>query len=125
MIGIYIGSQPTGSKVNGRQNVEVMHSEATSTVLEREHECRQETCFPECCVTLMPDIAVWFHGAKKHITIEVTVPWKSIRKEAYEKKKAKNSWSKAGWYTLLFSIKVGLRGFCSQSVCRLMAAVEY
>jgi len=77
---------------------------------------------------LRPDIILWSETGKKLIMIELTVPWETRRDEAYERKKAKYTellieCRERGYRTWLFSIEVGARGFCSESVCRLMAAI--
>ena len=86
---------------------------------------RKETCFPRC----YPNNPKTRHctvvqDRKKLIVIELTVPWETRCEEAYERKKAKYTelldlCKEKGWRTWLF----GVRGFCSQSVCRLMTAV--
>ena len=78
--------------------------------------------------TLRPDIVLWSKTGKKLIVIELTVPSETRCEEAYERKKAKYTelldlCKQQGWRTWLFPVEVGVRGFCSQSVCRLMAAV--
>ena len=78
--------------------------------------------------TLRTDIVLWSKTGKKLIIIELTVPWEPRCEEAYERKKAKytelvdlcRQW---GWCTWLFPVEVGVRGLCSQSICRLMTAV--
>ena len=77
---------------------------------------------------LRPDIVLWSETGKKLIVIELTVPWESRCEEAYERKKAKytellEACKQQGWRTWLFPIEVGTRGFCAQSVCRLITAV--
>lgn len=85
--------------------------------------------FPSIVQTnLRPDIVLWSEKGKKLIMIELTVPWETRCEEAYERKKAKytellNQCRQRGWHTWLFPIEVGVRGFCSQSVCRLMTAI--
>ena len=71
---------------------------------------------------------LWSEKDKKLILIELTVPWETRCEEAYERKKAKytelvNQCKHTGWHTLLFPIEVGARGFCAQSICRLMTAI--
>ena len=78
--------------------------------------------------TLRPDIVLWSETAKKLVTIELTVPWEARCEEAYERKKAKYTelvdlCKQQGWRTWLFPVEVGVRGFCSQSVHRLMTAL--
>ena len=58
----------------------------------------------------------------------LTVPWETRCEEAYERKKGKYTelvdlCIQRGWRTWLFPAKVGVRGSCSQSICRLMTAV--
>ena len=73
--------------------------------------------------TLRPDVVLWSKTGKKpiNIFIELTIPWETRYEEAYERKKAK--------YTELLVLckeeagVLGVRGFYSQSVCRLMTAV--
>ena len=77
---------------------------------------------------LRPDIVLWSETGKKLVVIELTVPWETRCEEAYERKKAKytellEQCRHRGWRTWLFPIEVGARGFCAQSVCRLMTAV--
>jgi len=77
---------------------------------------------------LRPGIILWSETRKKLIMIELTVPWETRCEEASERKKAKytellNECRERGYRTWLFPIEVGARGFCSQSVCRLMAAI--
>jgi len=77
---------------------------------------------------LRPDIILWSETGKKLIVIELIVPWETRCEEAYERKKAKYTellieCRERGYRTWLFPIEVGARGFCSQYVCRLMAAV--
>ena len=85
--------------------------------------------FPDVVqTTLRPDIVLWSKAGKKLIVIELTVPWETRCEEAYERKKAKYTelldlCKEKGWRTWLFPVEVGARGFCSQSVCRLMTAV--
>ena len=85
--------------------------------------------FPDVVqTTLRPDIVLWSKAGKKLIVIELTVPWETRCEEAYERKKAKYTelldlCKEKGWHTWLFPVEVGTRGFCSQSVCRLMTAV--
>ena len=85
--------------------------------------------FPDVVqTTLRPDIVPWSKTGKKLIVIELTVPWETRCEEAYERKKAKytellDRCKEKGWRTWLFPVEVGVRGFCSQSVCRLMTAV--
>jgi len=74
------------------------------------------------------DIIMWSETGNKLIMIELTVPWETRCEEAYERKKAKYTellieCRERGYRTWLFPIEVGARGFCSQSVCRLMAAI--
>ena len=78
--------------------------------------------------TLRPDIVLWSKTGKKFIVIELTVPWETRCGEAYERKKAKykkllDLCKEKDWRTWLFQVEVGVRGFCSQSVCRLTTAV--
>ncbi|XP_052256524.1 uncharacterized protein LOC127861838 [Dreissena polymorpha] len=78
--------------------------------------------------TLRPDIVLWSETGKKLFTIELTVPWEARCEEAYERKKAKYTelmdlCKQQGWRTWIFPVEVGVRGFCSQSVHRLMTAV--
>ncbi|XP_052271754.1 uncharacterized protein LOC127872461 [Dreissena polymorpha] len=78
--------------------------------------------------TLRPDIVLWSETGKKLVTIELTVPWEARCEEAYERKKAKYTelmdlCKQQGWRTWLFPVEVGVRGFCSQSVHRLMTAL--
>ena len=74
--------------------------------------------------TLRPDFVLWSKTGKKLIVIELTVPWETRCEEAYERKKAKyTELLEKGWRTWLFPVEVGVRGFCSQSVCRLITAV--
>ena len=78
---------------------------------------------------LRPDIVLWSKTGKKLIVTELTVPWKTRCDEAYERKKAKYTellglCKEKSWRTWLFQVEVGVRGFCPQSVCRLMTAVE-
>jgi len=60
--------------------------------------------------------------------IELTVPWETLCEESCERKKAKYTAElliecrERCYHTWRFPIKVGAGGFCSQSVCRLMAA---
>ena len=85
--------------------------------------------FPDVVqTTLRPDVVLWSETGKKLIVIELTVPWETRCEEAYERKKAKNSelldiCKQRDWRTWLFPVEVGGRGFCSQSVCRLMTTV--
>ena len=85
--------------------------------------------FPDVVqTTLRPDVVLWSETGKKLIVIELTVPWETRCEEAYERKKAKYTelldlCKQRGWRTWLFPVEVGARGFCSQSVCRLMTAV--
>ena len=85
--------------------------------------------FPDVVqTTLRPDIVLWSKAGKKLIVIELTVPWETRCEEAYERKKAKYTelldlCKEKGWRTWLFPVEVGARGFCSQSLCRLMTAV--
>jgi hypothetical protein len=85
--------------------------------------------FPRIVQTnLRPDIVLWSNTGKRLIVIELTVPWETRCEEAYERKKAKytellDECKQRGWHTWLFPIEVGARGFCSQSVCRLMTAI--
>ncbi|XP_060584269.1 uncharacterized protein LOC132740392 [Ruditapes philippinarum] len=77
---------------------------------------------------LRPDIVLWSETGKKLVVIELTVPLETRCEEAYERKKAKNTklleqCRHRCWRTWLFPIEVGARGFCAQSVCRLMTAV--
>jgi hypothetical protein len=77
---------------------------------------------------LRPDIVLWSETGKKLVVIELTVPWETRCEEAFERKKAKytellEQCRHRGWRTWLFPIEVGARGFCAQSVCRLMTAV--
>ena len=79
--------------------------------------------------TLRPDIVLWSTTGKKLIVIELTVPWETRCEEAYERKKAKYTYlldlcKEKSWCTCLFPVEEGVRGFCSQSMCRLMTAVE-
>ena len=82
--------------------------------------------FPDVVqTTLRQDIVLWSKTGKKLIFIELTVPWETRCEEAYERKTAKYTelldlCKEKGW---LFPVEVGARGFCSQSVCRLMTAV--
>jgi len=78
--------------------------------------------------TLRPDIVLWSKKGKKLIVIKLTVPWETRCEEAYERKKAKYTelvdlCRQRGWRSWLFPVDVGVRGFCSQSICRLMTAV--
>ena len=57
----------------------------------------------------------------------LTVPWETICEEAYERKKGKYTelvdlCRQRRWRTWLFTVEVGVRGFCSQSICWLMTA---
>ena len=84
--------------------------------------------FPDVVQTILrPDIVLWSKTGKKLIVIELTVPWETRCEGAYERKKAKTELldlcQEKGWCTWLFQVEVGVRGFCSQSVCRLMTAV--
>jgi hypothetical protein len=85
--------------------------------------------FPDIVqTTLRPDIVMWSKTGKKLIVVELTVPWETRCEEAYERKKGKytellEECKQRGWHTSLFPVEVGARGFCSQSVCRLMTAV--
>jgi hypothetical protein len=85
--------------------------------------------FPSIVHTnLRPDIVLWSEKRKKLIMIELTVPLETRCEEDYERKKAKytellNQWRQSGWYTWLFPIEVGVRGFCLQLVCRLKTAI--
>lgn len=85
--------------------------------------------FPDVVQTTQrPDIVLWSKTGKKLIVIELTVPWETRCEEAYERKKAKYTellelCKQRGWRTWLFPVEVGTRGFCSQSVCRLMTAI--
>ena len=52
----------------------------------------------------------------------LTVPWETRCEEAYERKKAKYTelvylCRQRGWRTWLFPVEVGVRRFCSQSIC--------
>ena len=74
------------------------------------------------------DILLWSRTGKKLIAIELTVPWETRCEEAYERKRAKYTelmemCRNQGWHTWLFPVEVGVRGFCAQSVHRLMTAV--
>ena len=65
---------------------------------------------------------------KALVFIELTVQWETISEAAYEREKAKYTelldlFKEKGSHTWLFPVDVGARGFCSQSVCRLMTAV--
>jgi len=85
--------------------------------------------FPDIVqTTLRPDIVLWSRTGKKLIAIELTVPWETRCGEANERKRAKYTelmelCRKQGWRTWLFPEEVGVRGFCAQSVHRLMTAV--
>lgn len=85
--------------------------------------------FPDIVhTTLKPDIVLWSKTGKKLIVIELTVPWETRCVQAYERKMAKYTellelCRQQGWRTWLFPVEVGVRGFCAQSVCRLMTAV--
>jgi len=76
---------------------------------------------------LRPDIVLWSETGKKLFVIELTVLWETRCKEAYERKAKYTELLKQcrhqGWHTRLFTMEVGGRGFCAQSVCRLMTAV--
>ena len=66
---------------------------------------------------------------KKLIMIKLTVPWETRCEKTYKRKNAKytdvlKECRRRGWRTWLFPIEVGVRGFCSQSVCRSMAGTE-
>ena len=78
--------------------------------------------------TLRPDIVLWSNTGKKLIVIELTVPWETRCENAHDRQKAKYTelldlCKEKGWRTWLFPVEVCVRGFCSQSVCRLMTAV--
>ena len=78
--------------------------------------------------TLRPDIVLWSKAGKKLIVIELTVLWETRCEEAYERKKAKYTelvdlCRQRWWRTWLFPVEVGVRGFCSQCICRQMTAV--
>ena len=85
--------------------------------------------FPDIVqTTLRPDIVLWSRTRKKLIAIELTVPWETRCEEANERKRAKYTelmelCRKQCWRTWLFPVEVGVRGFCAQSVHRLMTAV--
>jgi len=95
-----------------------------------EVDLRKKLVLPGIVQTnLRPDIIRWSETGKKLIMIELTVPWETRCEEAYERKKAKYTelvieCRERGYRTWLFPFEVGARGFCSQSVCRLMAAIE-
>ena len=94
-----------------------------------EVDLEKRLVFPDVVqTTLRPDIVLWSKTGKKLIVIELTVPWETRCEEAYERKKANYTelldlCKEKGWHTWLFPVEVGVRGFCSQSVCRLMTAV--
>jgi len=78
--------------------------------------------------TLRPDIVLWSRTGKKLIAIELIVPWETRCEEANKRKRAKYTelmelCRKRGWRTWLFPVEVGVKGFCAQSVHRLMTAV--
>ena len=78
--------------------------------------------------TLRPDIVLWSKTGKKLTIIKLTVPWQTRCEKAYERKKAKYTelldlCRQRGWCAWLFPVEVGVRGFCSQSIYRLMSAV--
>ena len=85
--------------------------------------------FPDVVQTsLRPDIVLWSKTGKKLIVIELTVPLGTRFEETYQWKKAKYTepldlCKEKCWRTWLFPVEVGVRGFCSQSVCILMTAV--
>jgi hypothetical protein len=86
--------------------------------------------FPSIVQTnLRPDIVLWSEKGKKLIMIDLTVPWETRCEEAYERKKTKysellNQCRQRGLNTWLLTIEVGMRGFCLQSVCRLMTQLS-
>ena len=86
--------------------------------------------FPDIVqTTLRPHIVLLSEAGKKLIIIELTVPWETICVEVYERQKAKYTefvdlCRQRWWRTWLFTDVVGVREFCSQSICRLMTAVR-
>jgi len=77
---------------------------------------------------LRPYIVLWSETGKKLVVMELTVHLEMRCEEAYERKNAMytellEQCRHRGWRTWLFPIEVGARGFCAQSVCRLMTAV--
>lgn len=100
-----------------------------TTTWNMEVDLGKRLVFPDVVqTTLRPDVVLWSKTGKKLIAIELTVPWETRCEEAFERKKSKytellDACKQQGWRTWLFPVEVGVRGFCSQSVCRMMAAI--
>ena len=78
--------------------------------------------------SLRPDIVIQSIATKRHVIVELTVPWEERCQRAYELKKSKyidlqTLCKERGWQTWLFPAEVCCRGFPAQSMWTTLSSL--